>query len=310
MKMTTNETSTTMTETETPSTAVAVADDKPKSVADLIQAYHDDFALALPSHVDAEQWIRQGLACMRKDADLWRAANNDQYQTMRVLFEAARLGHVPGTKEFYLVPRGNKDLGYEPNPKKPGKNRAKQEITGIEGYHGIVERMYRAGAITSVVAELVHENDSFRPRPGEPPIHDANWFGERGEVIGGYAYATMREGGISRVVIMSLDEINEHRDASDSWKFESTRQYSPWAKWPKQMRLKTLARALEPWVPTSSEYLRERLRIAAEAQAEFERGERERKSAEAAEREQQPVVIEGQPLDEPVDTEADEVADA
>lgn len=283
-----------MTETET-STEVAKSDEKDLGATALIEVYATEFAAALPTHIDAGQWVRQGIAMLRQKPDLLRAANNHPYQCMKVFFEAARLGHVPGTKEFYLVPRGNKDLGYERNPK-TGKNRARQEITGIEGYQGLVERMHRAGAITSVKVELVREKDSFDYRPGvhERPIHEVDWWSDRGEVKGGYAYAEMVSGGVSRVVVMTIDEINKHRDASDSWKYESQREYSPWTTWPDAMRLKTLVRQLEPWVPTSNEYLREKIRLAAEVKIEQERQEREREEHERRQREQEPVIIEGE----------------
>lgn len=279
---------------------VAVMDEKKKqSISDLVVAYTTEFATALPSHLDGDQWVRQSLGALRKSPELVDAANNNPFEALRVFMEAARLGHVPGTKEFYLIPRGNSDLGYEKYVDKRGdqRSRAIKQLSGIEGYHGIVERMYRAGAVSAVKVQLVHANDGFDFEPGVhlKPDHKVNWFkGNRGDVIGGYAFADMVDGGVSQVIVMSLDEINEHRDASDSWKYESSRANSPWSKWPNQMRKKTLARALEPWVPTSSEYLREKIRIAAEVKAERDRIDREDRERAMRERAEAPVVVEGE----------------
>ena len=66
-------------------------------VSALVEVYAEDFTRT-PRHIDGPQWIRNSLAALRKDKDLYAAANNNTPAAMRVLMEAARLGHVPGTK--------------------------------------------------------------------------------------------------------------------------------------------------------------------------------------------------------------------
>jgi hypothetical protein len=62
-------------------------------VSALVEVYAEDFTRALPRHIDGPQWIRNSLAALRKDKDLYAAANNNTPAAMRVLMEAARLGH-------------------------------------------------------------------------------------------------------------------------------------------------------------------------------------------------------------------------
>jgi hypothetical protein len=54
---------------------------------------------------------------------------------------------------------------------------------GIEGYKGVIKRMLNSGMVASIVAEAVHVNDSFDWRPGlmRVPLHEPDWFADRGE---------------------------------------------------------------------------------------------------------------------------------
>ncbi|UAK38342.1 recombinase RecT [Gordonia bronchialis] len=232
----------------------------------LIELYASDFAQALPRHLDGSQWVRQSLAAIRKNSDIYKAANNNPPQAMRVLMEAARLGHTPGTDQFYLIPRGNKDLGYEDyvNGRGETKKRKRQELTGIESYRGIISRMYRGGVVKSVIVELVRDGDQFVYNPGvhDRPQHEVDWFGDRGKVKGGYAFAVMDGGAISRVVVMSTEQINEHRARSDSWKNSWSRESSPWTTDWEAMAMKTLVRQLEKWTLTSTEWREQQMRLA------------------------------------------------
>jgi recombination protein RecT len=183
----------------------------------------------------------------------------------------AAKGHQPGTEEFYLIPRRIKGV---------------PTVQGIEGYRGIVERMYRSGGVASVVVREVCANDPFRYIEGQDPkpIHQiggegrtgADFFGpkgsrDRGEMVGVYAYAVLTTGAISRVVILDRDDVMAAKAASDG----SDSKYSPWNRLDggpnrpeltgRSMWWKTAARRLEPWVPTSAEYRREQLRAAVEA---------------------------------------------
>lgn len=93
------------------------------------------------------------------------------------------------------------------------------------------------------------------------PEHRPDWFGDRGQMIGAYAYAVMKDGSTSQVVIRSKAEIEKVRAVSKTAKSSD----SPWNAWPDRMWKKTVVRELTKFVPTSSEYRREQLRAAVEA---------------------------------------------
>lgn len=211
------------------STALEKKDATPSG---LIERYRADFALVLPTHVKPDQWVRLCQGIMRRNQSLARVAQANPGSFLSALLDCARLGLEPGDT-YHLVPYGN-------------------EIVGIPDWTGLVELIYRAGAVSSVKAEIVYERDVFHWEPGtmERPQHQADWFGDRGELVGVYAYAVMKDGSTSRVVVMSKKEIDKVKAVSKT----SSSKSSPWVQWYDRMALKTAVRQLQKWLPTSAEY--------------------------------------------------------
>jgi recombination protein RecT len=236
------------------STAVQTAPTSPSSEivrpVDYLLKYADSFTSALPTHVDPKQFIAVAMDAVRRDPKIEQAARNDMRRFTSAIRQAARRGLEPGTEQFYLVP-------FAP------RRGAPQVIEGIVGYQGLVEMMFRAGAVQSVVAELVRANDRFAYVLGvdERPNHVVDWFGaDRGKIVGVYAYATMEGGATSKVVVMGEAEINDVKQSSASARSD----HSPWRTSPGAMWLKSAVRQLAKWVPTSAEYRREKLRAASD----------------------------------------------
>jgi recombination protein RecT len=226
----------------------------------------------LPEHVDVKAFLGTAWAALLANDRLMQNAVNKPDTLLIALFRCAAKGHQPGTEEYYLTPR---DGG----------------VLGIEGYRGIVERMYRSGAVAKVVVREVCTKDYFRFIEGEDekPVHDfaarrggttgADFFGQdgnpnRGDMVGVYAVARFMTGDWSRPVLLGRNDVFAAR-ASGGWKPDD--KYSPWNRADagpdhpefqgRSMWLKTAARRLEPWVPTSAEYRREQLRASANAAA-------------------------------------------
>jgi recombination protein RecT len=236
----------------TVSNAVAQRDNTPSA---LIGRYSKDFASVLPSHIKAETWVRLAQGALRKGKrqgaqfELEIAAANNPGVFLAALLDAARLGLEPGTEQYYLTPR---------------KVGGRLEILGIVGYQGHIELMYRAGAVSSVVAEVVHQADQFRYQPGRDdiPNHEIDWDAEdRGPLRLVYAFARMKDGAISKVVVLNKADIERIKKSSQG----ADGQYSPWVNHEAAMWLKSAVRQLQKWVPTSAEYRREQLRAVAEA---------------------------------------------
>lgn len=221
-------------------TSTAVAKPGPGA---LVAQYKADYAMVLPSHINADQWVRVTQGLLRKNAALAKVAQQNPGSLLSALLDCAHKGLEPGDT-YHLVPMGG-------------------EIVGITDWKGELELIYRAGSVASVTCEVVYENDEFEWHPGEMerPVHRPDWFaGDRGRMIGAYGYATMKDGATSRVVVMSEADIMAVKKVSKT----AGRSDSMWNVWPDRAWRKTIMHQLYKWIPSSAEY-REQVRASAAA---------------------------------------------
>lgn len=226
---------------ESVSSAIAERDNSPSG---LIEQYRADFATVLPSQINPDQWVRMTMGVVRRNAQLASIAKRNPGSFLAAVLDAARLGLEIGDT-YHLVPFGN-------------------EVVGIADYTGLIELAYRAGEVESIKCEIVCAGDHFRYEPGvmDRPEHRPDWFGDRGDMIGAYAYALLKSGATSQVVIRSKAEIEQVRDTARG----ANAKDSPWKNWPDRMWRKTVLRELMKFIPTSAEYRREKQRGEAEAE--------------------------------------------
>lgn len=224
--------------------APAQQEAQPASLA-ILGHYWPKLKVMLPQHIVPEAWYASAFAALYKNPQLQEFADANPESLMFALMDCAGLGLTPGTKEYYLTPRPNR------------KAKGGREVLGIQGYVGVIERMYRAGAVTQVVVEVVRKNDEFRysrAQGDDIPYHEFDPMArraDRGELIGVYAYARMVTGNWSTPVVLNQDDIDRSMSASPTSKSE----YSPWKTDTEAMWKKTAVHRLENWVPTSSNYV-------------------------------------------------------
>ena len=225
---------------QTVSDAVAKRD----GITNFIAPYVPDFRTVLPSHINAEQWIRLTTGALRRNDKLAKIATQNPGSLLAAMLDAARLGLEIGDT-YHLVPFGN-------------------EVVGIADYTGLIELAYRAGAVASIKCEVVYANDQFEYEPGtmDRPFHRPDWFGQRGPIIGAYAYAVFKDGSTSQVIVRSMAEIDQVKKVSRG----ASSNDSPWKVWPDRMVRKTVLRELMKFIPTSAEYRQEKIRAEAAVQ--------------------------------------------
>lgn len=222
-------------------------------LTEMIEGFESQYAKVLPDHLPADAFVRLASGVVRRNEKLRDVARHNPASFLSALLDCARLGHEPGTDQYALVPMGD-------------------EVVGIEQYQGAIERMYRAGAVASVKAEIVREHDHWKYNRSvmTVPDHQPDDFAsdeERGPLRGVYAYAVMKDGSTSRVVVMGRAEVMKHKAASKM--AQAKPKESPWnGPFEHSMWLKTAVHELEKWVPTSARYLQDMLRAAARAQEE------------------------------------------
>lgn len=223
-----------------PSNAVATTGGQ-GTLTKFIETYQGDFGRVMPGHIKVEAFVGLAAAYVRRDAKLTAAASANPGSLILALRQCAALGHTPVPKIFSLVPFGNKNA--------PGG----KEVVGIETYHGVIERMYRAGGVQSVHSELVRRNDRFRWDALNQRVADHEYDpfateAERGDLMGAYAWAIMMSGARSQVVFMNRETVMKHKAVSRSGD-------AFWGgPWEPDMWRKTVLHGLERYVPTSAEY--------------------------------------------------------
>jgi recombination protein RecT len=193
------------------------------------------------SLVSTQVWgQRCAASALYKNNTLAATAMRNPESLLVALRDCARLGHQPGTDEYALTVRGG-------------------GVLGIEQYQGVIHRMYQAGAVLSVHAEVVTKQERLERRDPLPPIHhvpDGDWMARDIRVPnlkGVYAYAILEGGVCSRVVVMGAAQVMTHREkAATKAIWDGDFGVSMW--------LKTGAHELEKWVPTSASYRQQRAR--------------------------------------------------
>ena len=184
------------------------------------------WADVLPAHIGPAKFQRWALTLMQRP-DLIECTHTEhgRLSIVTALLDCASLGLEPG-RTYHLVPY-------------------KGIVKGMTDYKGEIELIWNA-VQRPVIAQLVHQGDDFHMTGANmPPKHDAEWFGDRGPVIGGYAYVDYGGELYSQVIRMSETDFLVHRAKAQTVKV--------WDEWPEPMRLKTLVHQLRKWVPWSAE---------------------------------------------------------
>lgn len=159
--------------------------------------------------------------------------------------QCAQMGLEPNTVlgHAYLVPFNTKRKDGN------GVERWVNSVQVIIGYKGLIDLARRSGQIVSIAAHEVCENDQFELVYGldEKLVHRPA-MGERGEVIGFYAVAKLKDGGHS-FEFMSLHQVREIMKAT-----QSKGKYGPWQDHFIEMGRKTVIRRLAKYLPLSIEF--------------------------------------------------------
>lgn len=218
----------------------------PRTLKALVESRKDDFTNILPRHATVDSFMGLAIAYVRRDETLKAAAAANPASLIIALRECAALGHMPMKGTYALVAFKTRAMATEDNP-------AGWTINGIEEVRGTIQRMYRAGGVTSVHVELIHDADHFEWSPTRMtmPVHEFDWKAteeQRGPIVGVYAWARLRGGGTSQVVLMNMQQVARYESAAKTDKF--------WrGKWRAEMIQKTALHRLEKFVPTSAEFL-------------------------------------------------------
>lgn len=124
-------------------------------------------------------------------------------------------------------------------------------LTYVPMYQGLIEILYRGGAVQSVNAQIIYDNDTCEVQMGteERIIHKPNIQSENGKKIAVYAVATLNTGGKVHC-LLKRDDI-ERIKAEKIQKMNNPNK-SPWVKHEDEMWKKTAIRRLYKMIPKSN----------------------------------------------------------
>lgn len=186
--------------------------------------------------VRPEALVRFALLDMQNNQKLRDA---DPQSIWLALLACATTGLEPGALHghAYLVPFFDKKKGM-------------QVAQFMAGYKGLIKMAKRSGEVSGLTSNVVHARDDFSIDlgTGNTIVHRPS-FGDRGDVIGGYAIARMKDGSheLEWMDIEDLQKIQKNAEI---------RGASPaWQAWPDEMRRKTVIRRLAKRLPLGHDYI-------------------------------------------------------
>ena len=154
---------------------VSVVEEVKKS----IKLLEPQFKVALPSHIPVEKFVRVIHTALQSNKDLVEA---DRTSFFASCMKSAQEGLLPDGKEAAIVTYKLKD--------------GTKQAQFMPMIAGILKKVRNSGELASITAQLVYEKDIFKywvDSDGEHIKHEPLMFGERGNLMGVYALAKLKE---------------------------------------------------------------------------------------------------------------------
>lgn len=216
---------------------------KPKEqIAHLLMTKKGEIAKMLPKHLNAERLLKVAQIAATTTPGLTKC---DVASLVGAIGQCAQMGLEPNTVlgHAYLVPFNTKRKDGN------GNERWVNSVQVIIGYKGLIDLARRSGQIVSIAAHEVCEHDKFDLVYGlDEKLEHRPAMGERGDVIGFYAVAKLKDGGHC-FEFMSRLQVEQIMRST-----QSKGNYGPWKENFTEMGRKTVIRRLAKYLPLSIEF--------------------------------------------------------
>ncbi|WP_065493993.1 recombinase RecT [Burkholderia sp. CCA53] len=216
------------------------------SVKQFFESQKATLAAVLPSHVSPDRMLKIALGALRTTPKLMECTVES---LMGAVVQCSQLGLEPNTPlgHAYLIP-------FEKKKKVGGEwVTEKVETQIVIGYKGLIDLARRSGQVVSIAAHAVYEHDHFDYAFGlNEKLEHKPAMSARGRVIAFYAVAKLVGGGHA-FEVMSAEQVNEIRDASQNYKFARDKEKTVWGQHYEEMGRKTVLRRLFKYLPVSIE---------------------------------------------------------
>ena len=212
-------------------------ENKKKTIFDVIQQGKEQFATALPKHINSDRFTRIAITVIRQNPKLQEC---NVPSLLGCLMTLAQLGLEPGVLgQAYLIPFNNK----------------KQNTIDCQlqiSYKGLIELLRRTGQLRDIYGYPVYENDTFELKYGlhRDLVHMPLVNGDRGSVKGFYTVAILKDG-TTAFEYMTVTEVNNHEEKYRLGQYKN----QIWVKNYDEMATKTVAKKMLKWLPLSVDIL-------------------------------------------------------
>lgn len=202
-----------------------------------IRQMQGEIKKALPSVMTPERFSRIVLSALSANRKL---AETTPQSFLGAMMTAAQLGVEPNTPlgQAYLIPYWN------------GKAKV-LECQFQLGYKGLIDLAYRSGEVSTIMAQVVYENDEFEYAFGlEPKLVHRPAQHDRGEPVSVYAMFRTKDGGFGYEV-MSMEDIRAH-----ARRYSKAYDSGPWQTSFEEMAKKTVLKRVLKYAPLKSDFMR------------------------------------------------------
>lgn len=202
-----------------------------------IRQMQGEIKKALPSVMTPERFSRIVLSALSANRKL---AETTPQSFLGAMMTAAQLGVEPNTPlgQAYLIPYWN------------GKAKV-LECQFQLGYKGLIDLAYRSGEVSTIMAQVVYENDEFEYVFGlEPKLVHRPAQRDRGEPVAVYAMFRTKDGGFGYEV-MSMEDVRAH-----ARRYSKAYDSGPWQTSFEEMAKKTVLKRVLKYAPLKSDFMR------------------------------------------------------
>ena len=202
-------------------------------------AMQEKFAATLPAHVPATRFVRTALSALT-NPDIAKCAKTPEGRKSIYdsCLKAATDGLLLDGREAALV-KFNVKVG-------DGWQDRAQYMPMVAG---LMKKARNSGEVASIVAQIVYANDDFEINyvTDGPPVTHKPDLSDRGQPLGAYAVARLKDGAWTQPEYMSVDQIEAVRQRSKA------KDKGPWQTDWSEMARKTVIRRASKYWPSSTD---------------------------------------------------------
>jgi len=221
----------------TQETEAARAAGEGPTIQQYVKQMQSGIKAALPSVMTPDRFTRIVLSALSTNPEL-QACTPASF--LGAMMTAAQLGLEPNTPlgQAYLIPYYN--------------SRARRKECQFQlGYKGLIDLAYRSGEVSTIMAQVVYENDEFTYSFGlEPTLKHVPALRDRGTPTHVYAMFKTKDGGFGYDV-MSMDDVRAHAK-----RYSKAYNNGPWQTNFEEMAKKTVLKRVLKYAPLKSEFAR------------------------------------------------------